>query len=236
METYIVEGKHNFQNVCMFHLPRGDVVQTHIGVSIKKARLAAGLTQQQLAKAMGVTRPTVTMWESGATTPSTRKLDELADALGLSRVQFFESKEVREASNVRSGPETARWVPEISWINAGAWKEVGHVIEDLTETQHWPCPVACSPKTFCLRVEGDSMSPAYPRGTLIYVDPEVPPTSGKRVVAMSENWEKATFKQYLEDGDERYLKAMNPNWPQQYMPITPDCSIIGTVVFSGRED
>ena len=80
------------------------------------------------------------------------------------------------------------------------------------------------------------MAPAYPPGSLIYVDPEVPPEPGKRVVAMCDSWEKATFKQLVVDGDSRYLKAMNPDWPQQYLPLTSDCRIIGTVVFSGRED
>jgi len=231
METYVVEGKPGFQNVGVFHLPRSDGVQTTLGASIKRARLAQGLTQEQLAKRLGVSRPTITMWESGATTPNARKLEELARAIGLTESELFGEP----APNIRSGPNTNRWVPEVSWVQAGAWTEVAEVT-DVSEAVHWPCPVACSPRTFCLRVEGDSMAPAYPPGSLIYVDPEVPPEPGKRVVAMCDSWEKATFKQLVVDGDSRYLKAMNPDWPQQYLPLTSDCRIIGTVVFSGRED
>jgi SOS-response transcriptional repressor LexA len=84
-------------------------------------------------------------------------------------------------------------------------------------------------------VEGDSMAPAFPRGMLIYIDPEIPPTSGRKVVAMCDDTRSATFKQYFEDGGHKYLKAMNPNWPEPYTPLNASCHIIGTVVFAGSE-
>lgn len=79
------------------------------------------------------------------------------------------------------------------------------------------------------------MAPAFPRGMLIYVDPEVLPLSGRKVVAMCDGFETATFKQYFEEGDSRYLKAMNPSWPEPYTPVTDDCRIVGTVIFAGHE-
>ena len=50
---------------------------------ITGARNTLGLTQAQLAQRLGVSRPTVTQWESGAREPrSVDALVRLADALG----------------------------------------------------------------------------------------------------------------------------------------------------------
>lgn len=232
MDTYVASGKRWLHHMGIFPMMRTCTVDNELGARIRQARLGAKLTQDQLAKRLGVTRPTVTQWERGTTTPHARKLEELAKALGLPRLELFGGS---HEPNTRPGPENARYVPEISWVQAGAWTEVVDVQVDLQEAQHWPCPVACSPRTFCLRVEGDSMAPAFPRGTLIYVDPEVPPASGRKVVVMCDGYDKATFKQYFEEGDSPYLKAMNPSWPEPYIPVTEDCRIVGTVVFAGQE-
>ena len=232
METYIAECKRSFHNQWVANLLGSEIVKDGLGARIRQARLGAKLTQDQLAKRMGVSRPTITQWETGATTPHAKKLEELAKHLGLPRLELF-GKSLEP--NVREGPGVARYVPEISWVQAGAWTEVVDVQVDLQEVQHWPCPVPCSERAFCLRVEGDSMAPTFPRGMLIYVDPEVVPTSGRKVVAMCEDTGSATFKQYFEDGGQKYLKAMNPNWPEPYTPINPSCRVIGTVVFAGNE-
>ena len=48
---------------------------------IKKARIVAGLTQIQVAKAMGVSQPTYQRWESRAVNVPTKQLDKLAKVL-----------------------------------------------------------------------------------------------------------------------------------------------------------
>jgi len=53
-----------------------------IGANIQKTRSAAGLTQEQLAAAVGVSRQTVAKWESGETSPDLEHAAALADALG----------------------------------------------------------------------------------------------------------------------------------------------------------
>lgn len=56
----------------------------HTGDSpIAKARLAAGLTQEQLAARMGITQQTVANWERGARNPKLASLRKIADALGV---------------------------------------------------------------------------------------------------------------------------------------------------------
>ena len=52
-------------------------------LSIREARTALGMTQEQLAKAVGVTQAAVTQWENGSTHPSFKILAKLAKTLQI---------------------------------------------------------------------------------------------------------------------------------------------------------
>jgi len=125
-------------------------------------------------------------------------------------------------------------VPVISWVQAGAWTEIGYCEADLSLTERYPCPVPCGPMTYILRVIGDSMSDEYRPGDMIFVDPEVPAVHGDDVIALLLESGETTFKRLVEDAGQKYLKALNKNWPEQYIKIDGNCSIIGTVIFSGK--
>ena len=52
-------------------------------MSMKAIRIDRGLTQADLAKAVGVTKKTVSSWESGKTHPSVDKVDAVCRALNV---------------------------------------------------------------------------------------------------------------------------------------------------------
>ena len=54
-----------------------------VGDRIRYARRHLGIGQQDLATRVGVTRSTISQWESGATEPSHKKLGLIAHVLGL---------------------------------------------------------------------------------------------------------------------------------------------------------
>jgi transcriptional regulator with XRE-family HTH domain len=54
-----------------------------VGDHIRIARRQLGLSQQDLATRVGVTRSTIVQWESGATEPSSKKLGLIAHVVGL---------------------------------------------------------------------------------------------------------------------------------------------------------
>lgn len=54
-----------------------------IGDRIKAARLAKGMSGDDLARAIGVSRQTVSNWERGVYTPSSDNIFALADTLGV---------------------------------------------------------------------------------------------------------------------------------------------------------
>lgn len=59
-------------------------------------RKAAGMTQAQLAEAIGVERPALAMWEIGASWPSARILPALADVLLCTIDELYEAPEAKE--------------------------------------------------------------------------------------------------------------------------------------------
>lgn len=59
---------------------------------LKVYRERAGLTQQQLADALGVARTTVTMWETSPNMPTVRILPKLAHVLGVTVDELLEVK------------------------------------------------------------------------------------------------------------------------------------------------
>lgn len=62
---------------------------------IKSKRLALGLSQENLAKQLGVKRITVTQWEAGRNTPKTKMLQEIAKALKCSTDDLLKQEPVQ---------------------------------------------------------------------------------------------------------------------------------------------
>lgn len=62
---------------------------------IKSKRLVLGLSQENLAKQLGVKRITVTQWEAGRNTPKTKMLQEIAKALKCSTDDLLKQEPVQ---------------------------------------------------------------------------------------------------------------------------------------------
>ena len=200
-----------------------------LGDRLKMFRKRAGLTQQDVAEKLGVSRPAVGQWESGATSPSLDALNTLAALYGASRAVLLGDMPESDRSNIEAAPPLGGMAPLISWIQAGAFAE--SVIESNEETEFYPRPSNSSDQTFVLRVVGESMIDEYKPGTLIFVDPERAAVSGDDVIAAMEGTDEATFKRYIEEpGIGKMLKALNKGWTDPYIKINGNCRIVGVVV------
>lgn len=64
---------------------------------IKRLRINAEMTQQELAVACGVTQGAVSQWEQGLSFPTSRKICTVARVLGcdVDKLLEFEEKEVK---------------------------------------------------------------------------------------------------------------------------------------------
>lgn len=59
-------------------------------ITLKAARVNAGLTQEEAAKRLGIATSTLRNWESGITFPTQPKIEKLCEVYGISfDVLFF---------------------------------------------------------------------------------------------------------------------------------------------------
>ena len=123
--------------------------------------------------------------------------------------------------------------PLLSWDEAGVGSDVSGTGPDGARATY-RCPVRCGPETYVLRVRGAGMEPRFRKGELLYVDPGVPPEAGRYVVASREAGGEAMLRQLVESAGRRYLRALNPDWPQPVIEAGEAVCVRGVVVFKGE--
>ena len=69
-----------------------DLRKQAVGEKLKSARISAGFTQEELAKINGVTKATISVYESGQREPPIKSLIALAKTLQISLDKLFELK------------------------------------------------------------------------------------------------------------------------------------------------
>lgn len=93
-----------------------------LGKRLKKLRNEAGLTQIQLAKSAGVSRPTISRIENGANYPNTNTLRALSEALGLDFSEFLATTTKVKNKIRREKPGHTFQAGENEFNVSSAWK------------------------------------------------------------------------------------------------------------------
>lgn len=205
-----------------------------IGERIRELRKRHRFTQADVARKIGVSSPTITQWENNQTAPKGDNLLRVASVLGCTPDWLVTGKghpdDIHE--NAEAAPRLKGLVPVINEVQAGHWTDIKTGFDE--EASEWiPTLHNNSRYAFALRVVGDSMLNPHEKrslseGMIVIVDPEKQAKHGSIVVARLENSEKATIKELVIDGDMKYLRPFNPQFP--IIPITEGTMIIGTVV------
>lgn len=188
-------------------------------------------TQEQVARDLDVPISTYRSWEQQKNSPTADRLARLALYFGCSADDFI-------IVGSRPGDITyeMRDVPVYGAIAAGEPIEMQEI-----ET-HAPVPEKVMdghPRSFLLRVEGDSVNRRIRSGYYALVDPdEAEPTNDRDLYAICVNGDSATIKRYkgLANGCELLPDSYDPT----YRPIvfdygeddTPTVTIIGKVVYA----
>lgn len=214
----------------------------NLAKNIKIRMRALGLTQKELAQLAGITQVTVHKIVSGKIAQSSRIVD-IAKALqsepewllyGDSSDELSVKKPNNSHhSNVENVPFQlhVKKLPVISQVQAGAWSEAIDFRSLGDEVEWEDAPANASDNAFWLRVVGDSMTAqtgvSIPEGHMILVDPDTEAQNGNLVVAKLEGTDEVTFKKFMVDAGQKYLKPLNPNY--RPLEINGNCRIVGVV-------
>jgi len=198
-----------------------------LGQRLKQAREKTGLSQRGLAKRSGLSQQLISKLENGLV-ESTTEVFRFAEVLGINPRWLATGKGGPQSDfNVADGPSIKAYVPLISWVAAGNWREVVDPYPPGDGEALVPVTCRVGNNAYALRVQGDSMEPVFPNGSIIIVDPAAESRHGSYVVVRLDHAEQATFKQLIMDGGARYLKPLNPRYP--IMEIRESATVCGVV-------
>jgi SOS-response transcriptional repressor LexA len=193
---------------------------------LKQSREKAQISQRELAKRSGLSQQLISKLENGLV-ESTTEVFRLAEALRVEPRWLATGLTEGRDNNTAVGPAIMAYVPLISWVAAGLWRDVADPYPAGMGEAMVPATCRVGPNAYALRVQGDSMEPVFPNGSVIIVDPAVDPRQGSYVVVRLDEAEQATFKQLVIDGGARYLKPLNPRYP--LLEIRESATVCGVV-------
>lgn len=204
----------------------------NIGATIRAARKAKKMTLEKLAHEVGTDTGNLSRLERDLQTVNRELMDRILKVLDIS--VSVQAPGI-SGDNVVQGPEIRGLIPLISWVQAGCWKEVSDIYAVGDGEQLLPCPVAHGPRTFALRIRGESMYNPHERRSfreddIIFVDPDVIPVHRAFVVVKLEGSQEATFKQLIVEGTQMYLKALNPAWPEPILHVDESAVFCGVAI------
>lgn len=224
--------------------------QERINLAFKKEqarRLDAGeprLTKTLVWRSAGATSAAATHWFNGSNGMDLATCMKVAPILNVDPYWLFDESRpmgsgagLLEPSNVSEGPKLHGMVPLISWVQAGNWCEAIDTLP-VGDAEEWLlCPRKHGPSTFALRVRGVSMEPKYRDGAIIYVDPDRSADHLSNVVARLDDEAEVTFKQLIIEGDKKFLRPLNPDWPgPKLIEFNGNATICGVVIGQYIED
>lgn len=130
--------------------------KSFVGERIKAARLAAGISQNQLAKRAGVSQAGLSAIESTTKSPNVDTLERIANALHIPLQELL-----APACPEREEGCDRRWIPVLGTVQAGIPAES---LENILDYEEIDDALASTGEFFALQVRGDSMEPKFSQG------------------------------------------------------------------------
>ena len=185
---------------------------------LKRQRLRFDMTQQDVAKKLGITRQAYSNYEAGLREPDYATLRALSQLFRCSADQLIGNE--MEKCGTR--------VPILGTVKGGYDRLVqqeheGYAMADVADADEY----------FYLRVTGDSMAPQIAAGDLALIHSQQAVDNGQIAVVLLQD-DEATIKRVLFAGKNVILQPLNP----AYAPMVLDgeeCRILGRVVRTTRE-
>jgi repressor LexA len=187
------------------------------GLAIAQRREEIGMTQDELAKAVGVSKTSISRWESGDISNMRRdRIQKLAEALRVSPLSLLEeetdglSDTVCQQPNAKLLPsEYIRMIPCFESASAGFGTDAQNRVIDFVPlyivNEHEAA------ETICITVRGDSMHPRIEDGDIVQVHKQDTAETGDIVVIL--DGDEAFVKRFIHGKNGVILESFNPAYP-----------------------
>lgn len=177
-----------------------------LGNRIRRERERMGMNQAELGARVDpqVTREAVTKWENDKSKPRPDTIAQLAALFGMTISELM-----GEDAGLRSGVR----MPLYGWTHAGEPME-----EIAGDDYAYVPPVVAQnhPRGFLLRVRGGCMDKVIPDGSLVCVDPDAEPTTGRIVVLEPTEGESVMRRIYRGN---RWVMLVADSWSGDFEDI-----------------
>jgi SOS-response transcriptional repressor LexA len=196
-------------------------------VAVKKRMEAQGLNQSDLARMLEgrpafPNFPTAQKWLSkyllGGSDPPALPLLSVCETLGipLDEIGLPEPPRVAEAET-----SYTKGIPVIAFVSAGRgdvqFTDQGYPVGNGMEMVPRPSGLD-DPNAFGVMIHGDSMSPKYENGDVVFVDTRVKPSNGDSAVVGLHSHERYV-KRWRRKGSQVALESVNPEYPPIIIPF-----------------
>ena len=160
------------------------------------------LTSSELARQTGIGQPVVHRMMSGkSSNPKVKTLRPIADFFEISISQLIGDEPLSFKKAIY------KEVPVLEWDSIEDYKGDRSSLVEGHEVVSTDRDV--SDRAFALRIQDSTMLPRFPEDAAIIIDPAKQPENRDFVIMKLKGQKRATFKQFLIDGDDVYLKPLS---------------------------
>jgi len=202
---------------------------SNLSDNLKALMREVGITVTELARQTDVGQPVIHRMASGETdNPKVGSLSPIAKFLNVNISQLIGDEPLPEDRFTGShNPFYRSWskLPLLSWEQAAVWpdKKLPNEIESYISTE-----AIISDKAFAVKMEDSTMLPRYAEGTILIIEPTITPRNNDYAAVVVGGENRMQFKQALYDGNDLYLKPLNPDF--QIRNVGKNYRLLGTLV------
>lgn len=195
-----------------------------VAKNLRRIANEKNISQVDIAKALNVSKSSVSLWFNGKSTPRMDKIDALCALMSVDRADIMEPPEHR-----RKKLPPLR-IPVYGRVAAGIPLEM---TEEIIDFEELPGIMETMGEFFGLRISGDSMEPKISNGDVVIVKRQSDADSGDIVIAAVNGYD-ATCKRLRKFRDGIELVSTNPSYKPMFFSnkeiIENPVKILGKVI------
>lgn len=181
-----------------------------IGEGIRHRRRSRGWSQEQLGDIIGVATSTISMYERGERRPLPDIVDRLADAFNIPAWSLLYTEDEVQPITKNLQPLRTMMTHTVPLIGSVAAGEP--IIAEENYDIFVDSPILCD---YALRIQGDSMTPNYQDGDVVYIRVQPDVDDGQVAVVLVDDTATLKHVYHLQNG--LLLISDNPDYKPMHM-------------------